>query len=179
MTIAVYCGSGMGNNMCFQKAAEDLGRWIGKTGYSLVYGGGEAGLMGIIAKNAKENGARVTGVVPSDVEFIRARPQPYCDEVVFTKNMSERKQKMLELADCFIALPGGIGTVDEISEVITLTKIGVMNKKSILFNTNGFYEPFKSLLSQMCAADFLKEAELSHVLFSDNLQEIGHFIDSD
>ncbi len=166
----------MGNNQAFQKAAEELGRWLGSSGHNLVYGGGESGLMGIVAKNAKAAGAKVTGVVPCDVDFIRSRPQPYCDETLFTATMSERKQKMLELADCFIALPGGIGTIDEISEVITLTKIGVFSKKSILFNTAGFYDSFRSLLNQMCASGFLKSEELTHVLFSDNLQEIGQFL---
>ncbi|MCQ2612624.1 MAG: TIGR00730 family Rossman fold protein [Treponemataceae bacterium] len=176
MTIAVYCGSGCGNDPCFQKAAESLGRWIGECGHSLVYGGGESGLMGLVAKNAKNSGAKVTGVIPSDVEFIRSRPQPYCDETVFTENMGLRKQKMFELADCFVALPGGIGTVDEISEVITLTKIGVFNKKSVLFNTKGFYDPFRTLLQKMCESGFLKPEEIEHVLFSDNLEEIGRWL---
>lgn len=177
MNIAVFCGSGMGNNPAFQKAAEALGEWIGKQGHILVYGGGDTGLMGITAKAARENGAKVTGVVPSDVEFIRNRPQPYCDEVIFTKNMSERKEKMQQISDAFVALPGGIGTLDEISEVITLTKIGVINKKSIMLNTEGFYEPFRALIKKMSDSAFLTEDEMKHVLFSDNMDEIQTFLE--
>lgn len=176
MKIAVYCGSGMGNNSAYQKSAAELGTWIGKTGHVLVFGGGDTGLMGITAKAAKENGAKVIGVVPSDVEFIKNRPQPYCDEIIYTKNMSERKQAMMEMSDAFIALPGGIGTIDEISEAITLTKIGVFNKKSVLINTDGFYESLKQLFTVMCDSDFLREEEMKHVLFSADIVEIENFL---
>ena len=176
MNIAVFCGSGSGNNKEICKEAGLLGNWIGRNDHTLIYGGGESGIMGIVAKSAKEAGAHVIGVIPSDVDFIKNRPQPYCNETIFTKDMSARKQKMMALADAFIALPGGIGTIDEISETITLTKIGVFNKKSILFNIQGFYDSFKNLLEEMNKTEFLKEEEIKHVLFSDNLEEIENFL---
>lgn len=176
MKIAVYCGSGFGNNPVYGEAAVELGRWIGAKGHTLVYGGGDTGLMGIVAKEVHDSGRPVIGVVPSDVEFIASRPQPYCSEVIFTKDMSERKRKMSELADVFVALPGGIGTLDEISEVITLTKIGVFSKPSILFNKNGFYEAFKSLIATMEDSGFLLGEEMNHVLFASNVDEIEAFI---
>ena len=133
MKIAVYCASEFGKEEIYTEAAKELGQWIGRTKHTLVYGG-ESGLMGTVAKEVHAAGCEVIGVVPGNVAFIKNRPQPYVTKLIFTEDMSERKRKMLELADVFIALPGGIGTLDEISETITLTKIGVFNKPSILFN---------------------------------------------
>jgi hypothetical protein len=115
--------------------------------------------------------------VPGNVDFIKDRPQPYVTELITTVNMSERKQKMLELADAFIALPGGIGTLDEISEAITLTKIGVFDKKCVLFNHNGFYEPFKKMMDEMENAGFLRPENMRHVLFSGEVDEIDRFFE--
>ncbi|MCI6537693.1 TIGR00730 family Rossman fold protein [uncultured Eubacterium sp.] len=176
MRLAVYCGSDFGKEPAYQNAARELGQWIGKCGHSLVYGGGESGLMGMVAREVHAQGQEVIGVVPGDVAFIKDRPQPYVTELITTANMSERKQKMLELADGFIALPGGIGTLDEITEVITLTKIGVFQKPCILFDRNGFYEPLKTLFERMEAVDFLYQENMKHVLFSDDVDEIGTFI---
>lgn len=176
MKIAVYCGSDSGNNPEFTEAAKELGRWIGERGNTLVYGAGNAGLMGTIAGAVHDFGCEIIGVIPGDVDFIKNRPQPYVSELITTKNMSERKEKMLELADVFIALPGGTGTLDEISEAITLTKIGVFNKPCILFNRNGFYNSLKQLFDEMESAGFLTKEGMRHVLFSDNVEEIEKYI---
>ena len=164
MNIAVYCGSDFGNQDVYKRAATELGKWIGKNNHTLVYGGGESGLMGAVAKEVHEAGSTVIGVIPGNVEFIKARPQ--------------RKQQMMELADVFLALPGGIGTLDEISEVITLTKIGVFQKPCILFNRNSFYEPLKTMFTQMEQAGFWWKESMRHVLFSDDLEEISAFIET-
>lgn len=177
MRLAVYCGSDDGKEPVYRNAAKELGQWIGKCGHSLVYGGGESGLMGMVAREVHAQGQEVIGVVPGDVAFIKDRPQPYVTELIITANMSERKQKMLELADGFIALPGGIGTLDEITEVITLTKIGVFQKPCILFDRNKFYEPLKILFERMEVAEFLSHEKMEHVLFSDDVDEIGRFIE--
>ncbi len=176
MKIAVYCGSGFGNDPAYAEGAKHLGQWIGSKGHTLVYGGGEAGLMGSVARAVYEAGCPVIGVVPGDVEFIKSRPQPYVTELIEARNMSERKEKMLEIADAYIALPGGIGTLDEMSEAITLTKIGVWDKKCILFNQNGFYESFKRVIEDMVAAGFIRAASMGHVLFSADVDEIEAFI---
>ncbi|MCQ2592484.1 MAG: TIGR00730 family Rossman fold protein [Treponema sp.] len=175
MTVAVYCGSEKGNEN-YVAGAQEVGQWIGKSGYDLVYGGGTAGLMGEVSREAKENGAKVVGVVPFDVPFIADRPQPYCDEVIKTKNMSERKATMLKMADVFVALPGGIGTLDEISEAVTLTKIGVMDKKAVFFNKNGFYEPLKQMFLKMIEVGFMKEKDLCKVCFAENIEQIEEFV---
>ena len=178
MKIAVYCGSDFGKYPVYTEAARELGRWIGKKGHSLVYGGGEAGLMGAISKEVYDAGCEVIGVIPGNVEFIKSRPQPFVTELIVTRDMSDRKAKMLELADVFIALPGGIGTLDEISEAITLTKIGVFDKPCVLFNRNGFYFSFSKMLEDMEDAGFLSADSMKHVLFSDDLEEIEEFIES-
>lgn len=132
--------------------------------------------MGVIAREVYESGCPVIGVVPGDVAFIKNRPQPYVTELITARNMSDRKEKMLELADAFIALPGGIGTLDEMSEAITLTKIGVFDKKCILFNQNGFYESFRNVLADMEKAEFIEAGSMEHVLFSADTDEIEKFI---
>lgn len=177
MKIAVYCGSDSGKDPIFNNAASELGKWIGSKNHSLVYGGGEAGLMGVVAREVHSAGCEVIGVIPGNVDFIKNRPQPYVTELITAKNMSDRKEIMLEKADAFIALPGGIGTLDEISEAITLTKIGVFDKPCVLFNSGGFYEPFKDMLDRMMAAGFLLPDDVKRVLFSDNTEEIEAFLE--
>lgn len=179
MNIAVYCGSDFGNNPVYNEAAEELGKWIGQSGHTLIYGGGDSGLMGTVAKAVYNAGCNVIGVLPGNVDFIKGRPQPFVTECIITDNMSDRKQKMLDLADAYIALPGGIGTLDEISEAITLTKLGVYKKKSILFNRNAFYEPLKHMFLEMEKEGFLTKESMQHVLFSDDIEEIEEFLKSD
>lgn len=172
MKIAVYCGSGSGNNPNFITKTKELGQWFSKYQHTLIFGGGNEGLMGIIAKEAYTGGCEVIGVLPKDIPFIRSRKQPYCTKVLEEANMNARKQKMLELADVFIALPGGIGTLDEISEVITLSKIGKIDKKCICYNIDGFYDPFKLFLQEMVQCGFLKEKDMELVLFLDTIEEV-------
>lgn len=176
MKIAVYCGSDFGDAI-YTQAATELGKWIAAKGHTLIYGGGDAGLMGTVAKEVHDAGNEVVGVIPGNVPFIKGRPQPYVTKLITADNMSDRKQTMLELADVFIALPGGIGTLDEISEAITLTKIGVFDKKCVLFNKNGFYEPLKKMFQEMEQAGFLGKKSMDHVIFSADVEEIGAFIE--
>ena len=176
MKIAVYCGSTFGSDPAFEQAARRLGRWLGDSGHTLVYGGGESGLMGAVASEVFARGGQVIGVLPGNVRFICERPQPWCTQVITEPDMNSRKQRMLELADAFIALPGGTGTLDEISEVITLTKLGVFAKRSVLFNTRGFYEPFRQMIGEMERCGFIGPGEMAHVLYSDDPEEIGAFL---
>ena len=177
MKIAVFCGSNSGNNSIYEEGAEILGRWIAESGHSLVYGGGDAGLMGKVAKTVHDLKGEVIGVLPGNVDFIVERPQPYVTVLETSEDMSGRKKRMFEIADAFIALPGGIGTLDEISEVITLTKIGVFHKPCIFFNTNDFYAPIREMFLKMGREGFLWDDEmLSDVLFSSDVKEIEEFI---
>lgn len=177
MNIAVYCGSSFGNDEKYRLSAEKLGAWIGEHGHTLIYGGGDAGLMGEVAKSAFSQGCKVIGVLPGNVEFICSRPQPYCTQVIRTADMATRKQKMLELADVYVALPGGIGTMDEITEAITMIRIGTYAKKAVFFNTDGYYESFRQMMQQMMNAGFLAGDAGKDVLFSEDPEEIGSFME--
>lgn len=176
MNIAVYCGSGTGNNPDYIKAAKELGNWIGRNGHSMIYGGSNDGLMGITAEAARFYGVEVYGVVPFDIEFIKNRPQPHATKMFVEKDMPGRKTKMLELADVYVALPGGMGTLDEITEAMNLVKLGVYDKKCIMINTNGFYDPFREMIDRMIEAEFMWDTIIKNILFSDNLEEIEKFI---
>lgn len=176
MKIAVFCGSDFGKDEIYTEAARELGQWIASGMNTLIYGGGDAGLMGVVAKEVHNAGCEVIGVVPGNIGFIADRPQPYVTEFVKAKDLGDRKSIMFERADVFVALPGGTGTLDEIAEAITLTKIGAFNKPCVLFNRNGFYEPLKKLFDEMEAAGFLWKESMKHVFFSDDVKEIEGFV---
>lgn len=176
MKIAVFCGSRMGNDKAFEEAAIEVGSWIGAQKHTLVYGGGEAGLMGTVSKAAFEANSEVIGVIPVDVDFIKDRPQPYVTTLITTRNMSERKEKMMEMSDVFIAIPGGMGTLDEISEAITLNMIGTYDKPCIFYNKNNFYDPLIRMIEDMKKAGFIVDSAVKQVLFTDDLKVIEAFI---
>lgn len=176
MKLAVYCASGMGADPIYAGFARQLGQWIAAQGHTLVYGGGDSGLMGEVAREVFTHGGHVTGVLPGNVPFICSRPQPWCTQVITAADMTERKKTMLELADAFLALPGGTGTIDEISETITLTKIGVFNKPSVLLNVKGFYEPLRSMFDLMTREGFIQPGSMDHVYYTDDLNVLGHII---
>lgn len=176
MKIAVYCGSSESRLEIYNEAAAELGKWIGSSGRELVYGGGTAGLMGVVSKAAFESGAKVTGVVPGNIGFIKDRPQPYVNELITTQDMSSRKKVMMDISDAFIALPGGIGTLDEISEAITMVRIGTYRKPCIFFNKAGYYDSVKVLFEKMAEAGYVESSGIKDVLFSEDLSEIASFI---
>ena len=175
MNIAVYCGSSAGNNEKYIEAAKQLGKWIGESGNTLVYGGANKGLMGAVADSALDNGGKVIGVLP-DVPLIQARKHTGLTECINTSSMAERKSKMIELADAFIALPGGIGTLDVITEVLSLSSLDVVSDSIILFNTEGYYEPFRTVIRNIVESGFGRKEYFDGVLFSDDIEEIAGFL---
>ncbi len=177
MVIAVFCASSFGSDPDFRKAAAAIGRWIGENGHSLIYGGGDAGFMGETAAAAKAARAYVTGVLPGDVPFIRDRPQTYCDEVITAENMSARKDCFIDMADAFLALPGGLGTLDEITEVMDLVRLRKLRKPAVCFNIKGYYTPLEDMLDRMKEYGFTEGNEREYVLFSDDIEEIGAFLE--
>ena len=176
MNIAVYCGSVSGNKEQFEKGARALGTWIGEHGHTLVYGGAQGGLMGIVADAVLEHGGTVTGVLPA-VESIQKRRHPGLTAYIETKDMAERKAKMIELSDAYVALPGGPGTLDEISEVICLARLGIENKACVLFDTDGFYQALKKIFEEMVEVGFSEKEDFKRVLVSADLDEIERFIE--
>ena len=171
MNITVYCGSRFGEKSVFKDKAIELGNWIVESGHSLVYGGGNVGLMGTVANTVLEGGAKVYGIIP---EFLldqeKGHEGLYTLEIV--SSMPERKTRMINLGDAFIALPGGPGTLEEISEIISLRRLNRTEKPCIVYNIDGFYDPLKNLLDEMVAADFLPAEDLSKVVFASDIDEI-------
>ena len=145
MNITVYLGALEGNDPALGDAVRELGTWIGESGNSLIYGGSKSGLMGQIAESVLNAGGKVTGVEPQF--FIDSELQyDEITELIVTKDMAERKAKMIELGDAFIAFPGGTGTLEEIAEVMSMVSLKHLNAPCILYNLNGYYDSLKQLL---------------------------------
>lgn len=175
MHIAVYCGSVSGNQEVYTEKAALFGRWMAEKGHVLIYGGAQGGLMGAVSNAVLENGGKVIGVLPA-VESIQKRRHPGLTEYIETKDMAERKAKMIALADAFVALPGGPGTLDEISDVISLARLHLTDAPCVLFDVNGFYQPLKNVLEGMEKAGFAEPEDFEKVLISEDMKEIGAFL---
>ena len=146
--ICVYCGSSPGTDPAFMEAARDFGKILAHAGIRLVWGGGSVGLMGAIAASVIEHGGAATGIIP---EFLTAkeRPRRLAQEQIITRDMHERKRTMFDRADAFVALPGGIGTLEELVEQMTWAQLGRHKKPILIANINGFWDPLLSLLAHM------------------------------
>lgn len=143
-TICVFCSSSEDLNEKYYDLANDLGQQIGISGYNLIHGAGNIGLMGVLMKAASRNGSKVTGVVPEHLNRKNIVTEDF-QELVITKDMKDRKEFMRSNSDAFIALPGGFGTLEELSEVITLKQLKIHNKPIVIVNSYGFYN---NLLNQ-------------------------------
>ncbi len=154
--ICVYCGSGVGSKPVYTEAARTLGRSLAEAGIGLVYGGGSLGLMGEVARATLSAGGRVTGIIPA---FLSDREQMLRDvhELVVTEDMHQRKMLMFQKSDAFVALPGGIGTLEELVEQLTWSQLGQHQKPVILANIDGFWTPFLNLLEHMRADAFIRK----------------------
>jgi uncharacterized protein (TIGR00730 family) len=164
LSICVYCGSGFGNDPAFRIAAEALGTAIAKAGIRLVYGGGAVGLMGVVAKAALDAGGHVLGIIP---QFLVDREVmlPDVTELVITADMHERKRLMFEAADAFVALPGGIGTLEELVEQLTWAQLGRHSKPIVLADIGGFWTPLIDLLAHMRALGFIRpQSEVAYMV---------------
>jgi uncharacterized protein (TIGR00730 family) len=146
--ICVYCGSSPGTDPAFMEAARDFGKILAHAGIRLVWGGGSVGLMGAIAASVIEHGGAATGIIP---EFLTAKEKPrrLAQEQIVTRDMHERKRTMFDRADAFVALPGGIGTLEELVEQMTWAQLGRHKKPILIANINGFWDPLLSLLAHM------------------------------
>lgn len=157
--LCVYCSSSRDLAPAYYTAAEGIGQEMAARGWGLVYGGGKAGLMGAVARGVTGAGGVVVGVIP---EFMKARELAYhaADELVTVATMAERKQMMIARADAFLALPGGIGTLEEIAEVLTLRYLAQMDKPAVFFNQNGFYDHLLNFFHHMAQERFRTMAGL-------------------
>ena len=177
MNITVYLGANAGNDPKLQEAVEALGKWIGENGYDLIYGGSKCGLMGSIAESVLQNGGKVTGVEPQffiDMEY----QYDAITELIVTKDMTERKTKMIELGDVFIAFPGGTGTLEEIAEVMSKVSLKHLEAPCILYNLNGYYDSLKALLSHMTEKGLSSPERQEGIYFARDLSEIRKIIEN-
>ena len=169
-TICVFCGSRPGTNQEFSSAAFDLGRYLGENKINLVYGGSDCGLMGIVAENALKYGSEVTAVMPEDL-LIKCGHKPGT-KLITVKNMAERRQKMLDLSDAFIVLPGGFGTLDEIFEMITYRQLGYHNKPCGFLNVDGYYNHIWDFIENSEIFGFVEKHHADNVFFLSKLKDL-------
>jgi len=170
-SICVYCASGPGNNPAFMEAAKKFGRILGENGIRLVYGGGSVGLMGALAESVLDHGGAVTGVIP-DFLVNREHMLLRVQERVITRDMHERKWVMFERADAFVALPGGIGTLEELVEQLTWAQLGRHKKPILILNVARFWDPLCVLLEQMEKLDFIRANLPVNLLVAEQVEEI-------
>jgi uncharacterized protein (TIGR00730 family) len=170
-TVCVYCGSGPGTNPLFVEAATALGKSFAENGIRLVYGGGSVGLMGAVAKSTLDHGGAVTGIIP---EFLKSRELALTrvQEMIVTPDMHERKRLMFERSDAFVALPGGIGTLEELVEQLTWAQLGRHNKPILLANIDNFWDPLLALLSHMRATEFIRPTLTVDILQANRVEDI-------
>lgn len=175
MNITVYLGAFQGNDPLLGDAVRELGTWIGESGNSLVYGGSKSGLMGEIAKSVLSAGGKVTGVEP---EFFIEKNLQYeaLTNIIITKDIPQRKKKMIELGDTFIAFPGGTGTLEEITEVMSMVSLKRINAPCILYNLNGYYNGLKTLLNHMIEMGLSTKNRQQGIYFAENLSQIKELL---
>ena len=176
MNITVYLGANEGNDPKLKKAVQELGTWIGESGHALIYGGSKSGLMGAIADSVLRAGGKVTGVEPQF--FMESEVQhDGLTELIVTKDMTERKRKMIELGDAFIAFPGGTGTLEEISEVMSMVSLKHLQAPCILYNLNGYYNDLKALLRHMIEKGLSSEDRQQGIYFAEDLAQIRKILE--
>jgi uncharacterized protein (TIGR00730 family) len=170
-TVCVYCGSGPGTNPHFVDAAKAFGKALAENDVGLVYGGGSIGLMGAVAAATLEYGGQVTGIIP-DFLVKREHAMVGAQEMIVTHDMHERKRLMFERSDAFVALPGGIGTLEELVEQLTWQQLGRHSKPILLANIDGFWEPLMNLLAHMRSTAFIRPTLSVDILKAERVEDI-------
>jgi uncharacterized protein (TIGR00730 family) len=167
VNICVFCGSASGNNPVYAQAAESFGKLIAESSHRLIYGGGNVGLMGVIADAVLKYGGEVTGVIPAFLEKREVAHRGLTALEIVT-SMHQRKQRMADLSQAFVALPGGWGTLEEIAEILTWKQLGLIPHPVGLLNVNSFFDPLHAQLKQMVAEGFLLERNFNSLVVEQN-----------
>lgn len=175
MNIGVFCSANNQIDTAYFQLAEELGRWVAMSGHQIVFGGVNQGLMECLAKAVKEAGGKTLGVVPSIVEET-GRTSQYNDRVLTCNNLSERKQLMLDESDVFIALPGGVGTLDEVFTVAASYTIGYHHKRVILYNMKGFWDSTIHMLDDLQQRGMVRGQWRDYICVANSLQEIESLV---
>lgn len=170
-SVCVYCGSSFGNQPVFREVAEALGRQLAEGGIRLVYGGGAHGLMGEVARAVLAHGGEVTGIIP---HFLKSRESMLegAQEMIVTDHMHDRKRLMFEKSDAFVALPGGVGTLEEVVEQMTWAQLGQHTKPILLLNTANFWKPLLVLLAHMREFAFIRPETEVHYLVAEQVRDV-------
>ena len=169
--LCVFCGSSVGNNSAYADAAEAMGALLAKRGIGLVYGGGHVGLMGVIAEAALKAGGEVIGVIPHAL-FEREIGHSGVTDLRIVDSMHTRKAMMADLADAFVAMPGGVGTFEEFFEAVTWTQLGLHRKACGLLNVAGFYAPLAAFIDQAVGEGFIKPIHRAAIVVDDNPERL-------
>ena len=167
--VCVFCGSSFGDDPAFRDAAESIGSGIARMGYSLVFGGGGLGLMGVVAKAALDGGSEIQGIMPGFLQALEPGVSPQ-EKLIVTPHLQERKNLMLQMSDAFLILPGGLGTFDEFFEVATEAQLGVHAKPIIVVNVSGYFDGLDALLHATVKKGFAKEKILKLYYLADGAE---------
>lgn len=169
--IGIFCSASENIDKMYFESARQIGEWLGRTGKTLIYGGSNLGLMECVARAVKENGGTVVGVVPTKLEE-KGRVSTLLDEAIHVRNLSERKDVMTERADILVALPGGVGTLDEVFHVIAAASIGYHQKKVIFYNEHGFYDELLHALQSLEEKGFARQPFSTYYEVANTLNEL-------
>ena len=173
--ISVFCGAHVGKSPNYKTAGEQIGKLIAEKGLELIFGGGNVGLMKIVADTAIEHGGSVTGITLKSLhEFELTNPN--INEIIITHSLFERKERFLSMSDAFIVLPGGVGSMDELLEVMVSNQLGGINKPVGLLNTNGYYNGFLDWLQRSVDDEFVSEENQRQIHVSENPKELLEMI---
>ena len=170
-TVCIFCGSRPGHASAFASAATAFGRAVARRGLTLVYGGAKVGLMGTVADAALAEGGRVVGIIPRSL-VSKEVAHDGLSELFLTETMAERKERMVALSDAFVALPGGLGTYDELFETLTLAQLGIHDKPNALFDVAGFFRPVVDLVRHTVEAGFASAADRDLLLVDDDPERL-------
>ena len=170
-SICVYCASGPGTNPAFVAAARRFGQTLAENRIRLVYGGGSIGLMGALSESALDHGGQVTGIIP-DFLVNREHMSERVQEHIITRDMHERKRIMFERADAFVALPGGVGTLEELVEQLTWAQLGRHKKPILIANVDRFWDPLLKLLDHMREVEFIRDGLIVNPLVVEHVEDI-------
>ncbi|MDP2410630.1 MAG: TIGR00730 family Rossman fold protein [Pseudolabrys sp.] len=171
-TVCVYCGSGGGTSPAFVASAKAFGKVLADNGITLIYGGGNIGMMGTVSAAVMENGGKVVGIIPEFLLTKERAGRHGADNLIVTRDMHERKQKMFEMSDAFVAMPGGVGTLEEIVEQMTWAQLGRHKKPILLANIEDFWQPLCALLDHMRALEFIRGDFNFNLLVADEVEDI-------
>lgn len=170
-TICVYCGSSIRVSQSYKDNAARLGELLGQNDYDVVYGGGNVGLMGITATSALDNGADVIGIIPTHLSE-RETAHKHLTELHTVETMHERKQMMVDRADAFVIMPGGLGTMDEFFEIFTWWQLGLHDKPIIIINVDGYWTPLLDLVQNIATEGFCSQSDYDHLIVLDKTDDI-------